>query len=318
MHRKERSEQRSYMYRERLGFGSSQSRSSNWGPPPASAASQSAAGVARYSFIHSVTQEPSRENGLGSYGRKECLSTAIMDPDRCYTSVLAHSGGGCKPPHLSKFTRDGAAGRPRAASAHPSGHGTAGDRCPAAAAATPTTCVYLPSVSSGGHLGNNTRSSDRPCSSNRMRDIWRLTFAPLDAREASTVPSSVFAAAPSTTNRDAFLTQQYTKTNILMRPSSGDSQRDAAYLPLTYLHDLSSPSAESKFRRFGDVASFNAALQPRPSSCTYRHTPATQTPRVDDDNALIASMHRSASRRECRCGSANGSASRASSPSHTH
>lgn len=324
VHRREpQLESNRIMYREKLGFGSSQARASSWSAIPASAAARSECGVARYSLIRSVTQEPSRDNGLGAYGRSECLSACTVDPDRCYASTVAAQQ---LPPKGADRLGSENWTRPklRSTARHPlrAGHGLPGDRCPAAALSNPTSCSYLPTVSDAISDGSPKGSisvrngMDRPCSSTRMRDIWKMPFVPLDAAAKSQLtPSSVFSAAPSTTNRDAFLTQQYTRTQILMRPSSGDSQRHAQYLPVTYMHDMTSPATDAKFRRFGDVATFNAAMHPRPSSCTYKVDRSGVTSagsRETDQSSLLprsglssAQLYRPGSKRACRCGSSS-------------
>jgi hypothetical protein len=138
----------------------------------------------------------------------------------------------------------------------------------------------------------------RPCSSKAMRDLWKMSFAPTDA---AVHPTSEFAAAASTVQRNTFLFQEYTKRGqLLMRPSSGDSRPDSVYRPVTYLEERTLPYSLTSMRPFGDLASYNVMVAPRPASSTFRsgetETPMSETPIHGADVS-----ERPGSRRECRC-----------------
>lgn len=147
----------------------------------------------------------------------------------------------------------------------------------------------------------------RPCSSKAMRDLWKMSFAPTDA---AVHPSSEFAAAPSTVQRNTFLFQEYTKRGqLLMRPSSGDSRPDSAYRPVTYMEERTQPASLTLMRPFGDLGSYNVMMAPRPSSSTFQpggHG-GQGTPPLANGNT-----ERPTSRRECRCSSRQSTPSSAS------
>ncbi|CUG92811.1 Hypothetical protein, putative [Bodo saltans] len=153
----------------------------------------------------------------------------------------------------------------------------------------------------------------RPCSSKAMRDLWKMSFAPTDA---AVHPTSEFAAAPSTVQRNTFLYQEYTKRGqLLMRPSSGDSRPDSVYRPVTYVEERTLPYSLTSMRPFGDLASYNVMVAPRPASSTYHSrqmTPTTAAASVTPVNNGADISERPGSRRECRCPSRQSTLSGAS------
>lgn len=138
----------------------------------------------------------------------------------------------------------------------------------------------------------------RPCSSTSMRDLWKLTFVPTEATMQS---SSEFVAAPSTVQRNTFLCQEYTKKGqLLMRPSSGDSRPDSVYRPVTYMKEGGSlPYSLATMRPFGNLASYNVQVAPRPSSNTFPSSSEERSAPSPSPTSLAS--ERPGSRRECRC-----------------
>lgn len=319
------------IHRGRLGFGSCACRSAAR-PPSATLTVATPTGETNYSFIRSASQALSTDNRLG-----DMREHVLIESERRYSAALFPSSPNCR---QTEWSMPAATRQPFSLSLTAAGHGTARDRNPSAARDVPSTSTFAPelvtnpatagwrtrctsaqstkSVSSFSNFSDSSQRAARPCSSQRMRDIWKLSFAPTTELQP---PMSCFTAAPSTTSRDTFLIQEYTKkSSLLMRPSSGDSQRDAQYRPVTYLRETRNPSAPSRSRPFGDFSSHNHSINPRPSSSTYVNGlrgAANRSSVVTESNSMSSVGGRaSSSKRECRCSSSTSShATKTASPS---
>jgi hypothetical protein len=258
------------------------------------------------------------QNESMSLARRGAHGTSAGDrnPSRAPSSTYAHAGYApattglsvCGATDVSGSIVDSYVRRVSAIAAKPAAHhllsessilsGSVADNDEDARRVTSPQLNGLASRPTSGASNVSAALYGRPCSSKAMRDLWKMSFVPTDAAPQ---PTSEFAAAASTVQRDTFLFQEYTKRGqLLMRPSSGDSRPDSVYRPVTYLEERTLPYSLTSMRPFGDLASYNVVVAPRPGSSTF-HSGETRTPVSETPTSGADVSERPGSRRECRC-----------------